>query len=74
MGDYAIAFSFEDGSCMFYTGKAGVNYLSSRIEDAFFAYSIDGVRHIGSKMYVPGKVRCMAVHRKGYTIEIENKD
>lgn len=73
MSDYAIAFSFEDGSSKFYTGKAGVDYLSDRIEDAFFAYSIDGVRRIGSKMYVAGKVGCLAVHWKGYTIEIDNK-
>lgn len=51
MDNYAIAFKNEStGSISYYTGKAGGDYLSPKKEDAFFAYSLEGVNYRGLKM------------------------
>lgn len=47
---YAIAFKNpETGHVSYYTGKAGGDWVSPNVEDAFFAYTEVGVQYIGRK-------------------------
>ena len=47
----AIGFiNTETNHTIYYTGKAGGDWLSPNKSDAFFAYNADGVNYLGGKM------------------------
>ena len=67
---YAIAFKNEQtGEVRYYTGRAGGNWISPNRNDALFAYNIDGVSRLGTRM-----LNSPALHGRYDVLAVEKLD